>query len=91
MDGGYGAVSGVDEEDGNAVGGLNAEEEAGAVGGGGVSRTGLGWDAVEKVDDVGMDLLERDELEVVGAEGGLEAAAIFENVFASVPAGEAEI
>ena len=91
VDGGYGAVFGVDEEDGDAVGGLDAEEEAGAVGGGGVARTGLGWDAFEKMDDVGMDLLEGDGLEIVGAEGGLEATAIFEDVFASVPIGEAEI
>ena len=91
VDGGYGAVFGVDEENGDAVGGLDAEEEAGAVGGGRIARTWLGWDAVEKMDDVGVDLLERDELEIAGAEGGLEAAAIFEDVLASVPIGEAEI
>jgi hypothetical protein len=43
------------------------------------------------MDDVGVDLLEGDELEIVGPEGGLEAAAIFEDVFAGVPIGEAEI
>lgn len=91
VDGGYGSVFGVDEEDGDAVGGLDAEEEAVAVGRGGIARTGLGWDAVEKMDDVGVDLLERDELEIGGAEGGLEAAAIFEDVFVGVPIGEAEI
>ena len=91
VDGGYGAVFGIDEKDGDAVGGLDAEEKAGAVGGGGVSRTGLGWDAFEKMDDVGMDLFEGDELEIGGAESGLEAAAIFEDVFAGVPIGEAKI
>ena len=43
------------------------------------------------MDDVGVDLFEGDELEVVCTEGGLEAAAIFENIFAGVPVGEAEI
>ena len=38
-----------------------------------------------------MDLFEGDELEIAGAEGRLEAAAIFEYVFAGVPIGEAEI
>jgi hypothetical protein len=37
VDGGYSAVFGVDEENGDAVGGLDAEEEAGTVGGGGIS------------------------------------------------------
>jgi hypothetical protein len=91
VDGGYGAVFGIDEEDGDTVGGLDAEEEAGAVGGGGVAFAGLVGGGFEEVDYVGVDLLEGDELEVVGAEGGLEAAAIFEDVFAGVPIGEAEI
>jgi len=91
VDGGYGAVFGVDEEYGDAVRGLDAEEEAGAVGSGGVALAGLVGGCVEEMDDVGMDLLEGDELEIGGAEGGLEAAAVFENVFGRVPIGEAEI
>ena len=91
VNGGYGAVFGVDEEDGDAVGSLDTEEEAGAVGGGGVSLAGLVGGRVEEMDDVGMDLLEGDELEVAGTECGLEAAAVFEDVVASVPIREAEI
>jgi len=91
VDGGDGAVFGVDEEDGDAVGGLDAEEEARAVCGGGISFAGLVGGGFEEVDDVGMDLLEGDELEIAGTEGGLEAAAVFEDIFASVPIGEAEI
>jgi len=91
VDGGYGTVFGVDEEDGDAVGGLDAEEEAGTAGSGGVALARLVGGGVEEMDDVGMDLLEGDELEIVGAEGGLEAATIFEDVFARVPIGEAEI
>jgi len=50
-----------------------------------------GGGRVEEMDDVGMDLLEGDELEVAGTECGLEAAAVFEDVVASVPIREAEI
>ena len=38
-----------------------------------------------------MDLFKRNQLEIGGAEGGLEAAAVFEDVFVGVPIGEAEI
>jgi hypothetical protein len=91
VNGGYGAVSGVDEEDGDAVGGLDTEEEAGAVGGGGIPFARLVGGGAKVMDDVGMDLFEGDESELAGTEGGLEASAIFEDVFASVPFGEAEI
>lgn len=43
------------------------------------------------MDDIRMDLLERDEREIGGIERGLESAAIFEDVFARVPVGEAEV
>lgn len=38
-----------------------------------------------------MDLLKGDERKVGSAESGLKTAAIFENVFARVPIGEAEV
>jgi hypothetical protein len=91
VDGSYGAILGVDEEYGDAVGSLDADEEAGAVGGGGVAFAWLVGGSIEEMDDVGVDLFEGDELEVVGTEGGLQAAAVFEDVFASVPIGETEI
>jgi len=91
VDGGYGAVFGVDEEYGDAVGGLDAEEKAGAVGGGGVASAWFGGDGIEKMDHIRMELIERDEAEIFRAEGRLEAAAVFEDVFAGVPVGEAEI
>ena len=47
VNGGDSALFQVDEENGDAVGGLHAEEEAGAVGGGGVAVAGFGWCGVE--------------------------------------------
>ena len=91
MNGGDGALFGVDEEDRNAVSGLNAQEKARAVGDGRIALAGLGRCDVEKVDDVGMDLFKRNELQVGRPEGGLEAAAVFEDVVLGVPFGEAEI
>ena len=58
MNGGDGALFRIDEENGNAVGGLDAEEKAGTVRGGGIAVARFGRRGVEKVDDVGMDLLE---------------------------------
>ena len=77
MDGGYGSFFGVHEEDRGAVGGLDSQEEAGAVGDGSIAFARLARDGVEEVDDVGVDLFEGDELEIAGAEGGLESAAVF--------------
>ena len=91
MNGGDGALLGIDEENRNAVGGLDAQEEAGAVGDGGIALAGLGRRGVDQMDDIGMDLLQRNELEIGCAKGGLEAAAVFEDVFLGVPFGEAEI
>ena len=91
VNGGDSPFSGVDEEQGNAVRGLDAEEQAGSVGGGGVALAGLVGGGVEEMNYVGVDLFEGDELEIVGAECRLEAAAVFKDVFRRVPSGEAEI
>ena len=91
MDGGSGAFFGIDEEDRDAVGSLDAEEEAGSVGDRGVAFAGLFGGGGERPDDCGVDLLEIDEREFLSAEGGLEFFAVFEDVFASVPVGEAEV
>ena len=70
---------------------MHAEEEARAVGDGSVALAGFrGW-GVEKMDGIGMDLFQRDELEIRCAEGGLETAAVFKDVFFGVPFGEAQI
>ena len=64
MNGGDGALFRVDEENGDAIGGLDSEEKTGAVSGGCIAAAGFGGGGVEKMDDVGMDLLEGDELEI---------------------------
>jgi hypothetical protein len=91
VDSGYRTFSRVNEEDGDAVGGLDAEEEAGAVGDGGVAFAGLVGGGVEDMDYVGVDLFERDECQVGRVKSGLKASAVFEDVFAGVPVGEAEV
>jgi len=64
VNGGDGALFWVDEEYGDAIGGLDSEEKAGAVRGGSVAAAKFGGRGVEKMDDIGMDLLERDEMEI---------------------------
>ena len=60
--GGDGAFLGVNEEDGDTVGGLDGQEEVGAVGDGGVASAGIGRGPrlVEEVDYVGVELLQGD-------------------------------
>lgn len=91
VDGGDGALLGIDKEDWNTVGSLHGEEEARTIGEQGVPAAGFGGCGIENVDDVGVDLLQRDKRKIDGAKGGLEAAAVFENVFAGVPVSEAEV
>ncbi len=91
VNGGDGTLFRIDEENRDAIGGLDAQEEAGTVGGGGIAGARFGRRGVEKMDDVGMDLFQRDELEVRCAEGGLEAAAVLEDVFCAIPFGKTEI
>src|SRR6266513_3209679 len=64
VDGGDGVLFRVDEEDRDAVGGLYAQEEAGTVGGGGIALARFDRCGVEEMDDVGMDLFQRNEFEV---------------------------
>jgi|SRR5712692_1509476 len=97
MNGGDGAGRGIDQKNGNAVGSLHAEEEARLAGGRSVTCPGrqaatrIGGRSVEDVDNVGMKLLECDKSKIGCAQSGLEAAAIFQDVFAGVPVGEAEV
>jgi len=89
--GGDGAFFWIDQEDGDAIGSLDAEQEAGSAGERSVALTGLFGGGGERPDDGGMNLLEIDEREFLGAESSLEFLAVFEDVLAGVPVGEAEI
>ena len=70
---------------------MDAEEEAGSVGDRGVAFAGFFGGGGERPDDCGVDLFEIDEREFLSAESGLKFFAIFDDVFACVPFGEAEI
>ena len=91
MNGGYGASSGVDEKNRDAVGGLYGQQEAGTVCGGGITPARFKGSSVDEMDQIGMDLLERNEPEVRRAEGELEAAAVLQCMFSTVPFRETEI
>jgi len=69
VNGSDGALFRIDEENRNTVGGLHAKEKAGAVGDGGIASARIGRRGVEKMDYIGMDLLQRNEFEVRCAEG----------------------
>jgi hypothetical protein len=91
VDGGYGSFLGIYEENGHAIGCLDAEEDARPIRGGGIAFTGFRAWLGEEVNHIGVNLLEWSELKFVGTEGGLKPAAIFEDGFAGVPFHEAEI
>jgi hypothetical protein len=91
MDGGDSSLSGIDEKNGNTVGGLDAEEKAGLVCDTGVSAAGVSRSSFEHVHDVGVKLFQGDKGKMGSAESRLEAAAIFQDVFARVTFGETEI
>ena len=70
VDGSDGTLLGVDQENRDAVGGLNGEQKTGAVGDGSVALAGFTSRPIEKMDDVGMDLFKGDQRETRCAEGG---------------------
>jgi hypothetical protein len=62
MDSGDSALFWIHKKNGNAVGRLHAKKQAGAVRGGSVAAAGRGRRGIEEVQDVRMNLFERDEL-----------------------------
>jgi hypothetical protein len=91
MNGGHDALFGISEKDGDAVGGLDCEEKAGAAGEGCVALAGFFGNGSEGPDDGRVNLFEGDEGELFGVEGSLKFLAVGEDVFAGIPLGEAEI
>lgn len=67
----------IDEENGNAIGGLHAEEQARLICDGSVAAARFARRGVECMNDVGMKLFERREREIVCAECGLKPAPVF--------------
>ncbi len=61
------------------------------IGRGCVASARFGGRPREHPNYIRVDLLEWNEIELGGTESGLEAAAIFEDVFAGVPFHEAEV
>jgi len=91
MDGGDSAFLGIHEKDRNAIGRLHGEKQAWAIRYGGVAFARAGGGGGEKMNHVGMDLFELGEGEILGAECGLQEAAVFGDIFARVPFHETEI
>ena len=81
----------IDDQDGSAVGGAHAEEKAGSSCGYSIAFALFGGRRVERADDIGMNLVKRDERKIIGADRGLEAALVFFDVGAGVPFDGAEI
>ena len=91
MNGGDGSLLGIDEKNGDAIGGLNAEKQAGANCCGSVTATGLGGHGIEDLYNIRMGLPEGNEREIVCMERRLKEATIFDNKFPRVPFRETEI
>ena len=91
MNGGDNALFGIDEKNRDAVGGLDAQEKPGSFGERGIAFAGFFRVRGEWPNDGGMDLLENNEREFLGAERGLEFFAVGKDVFARIPFREAEI
>ena len=91
MNSGDGAFFGIHDKDRNTIGGLHGEKHAGAIGDAGVPLARMSGCVGEKVNHVGVDLLQRRKREISSVERGLQEAAVFSDVCARVPIHEAEI
>jgi hypothetical protein len=85
VDGGDGTLFRVDEENWNAISGLDSKKQAESVCGGGIAFTGLRRRSGEGAEQGGVDLLQRGQGEVARSEGGLKLLAIRRDVFRRVP------
>lgn len=91
MNCGNGAFARIDQQDRNAIGGLNGEKQAWVCGGGSIANASGIRRSVKNLDDVGVDLFQGSHAERFGTNGILEGGAIFFHVFARVPVGEAQV
>jgi len=81
----------VDDENGDTIGSLHAEQQARGICEGRVALGWLGSGLREKMNDVGVNLLQRNQGKTLGGKSGLEKAAIFCYGRAGIPLHEAEI
>jgi hypothetical protein len=88
---GNGSFSWIDQKNRYAIGGLDGKQKAGADCGGSIAFANVGRRLGENTNYVRVDLLEWDQFEIGGPDGGLKQAAIFDDVFAGVPFHEAEV
>lgn len=91
MNSGDYALLGINEENRYAIGSLHAEQQPMGVCEGGVALWRPGGGLREKVNDVGMDLLQGEQSKALSSDSGLEEAAIFCYGFAGIPLQEAKI
>jgi hypothetical protein len=56
-----GALLEINEENGYTVGSLHTEEQVGLIRSRGIAATRFAWRSIEKMDNIGVNLFERDE------------------------------
>jgi len=91
MDRGYRAFLYIDQQYGDAVGGLYTEQQAFCVGQRSIAVARLGGSSAERPYNRGVKLFQWNQNGVAGAKRRLKTFAILQNRFAFVPIGEAKI
>lgn len=91
MNRGHGAFLRIHEKNWNTVRRLDPEQQTRAIRDGSVAAAGFNRGSIEELDRIGVKLLERDKREIVGAKSRLKPQAVFQDVFAGVPFGRAQI
>lgn len=81
----------INQKNGHAIGGLHPEQKTGCVRKGSVALGRNSGGLRKEVNDVGMDLLHREQSRVLGADSGLQQATIACHGFAGIPLHEAKI
>jgi holo-[acyl-carrier protein] synthase len=91
VDGGDDAFFRIDYQHRGAIGRAHAEEQSLVVCGQCVAFGLLAWIRVDDPHDVGMNLVERHEIQIAGADCGLESLSVFVDVLALIPFHGSEI
>ncbi len=88
---GHGVPPRVHQKNGNAVGGLHAEQNPRRVRDGRIALWRPGGSSFQYVDDVGVDLPQGQKLHPGGAQRPQQLCPVGLNVLASVPLGESQV